>query len=35
MMKIMVAGASGVLGKMVCSELLRIFENQICLIVTD
>jgi saccharopine dehydrogenase-like NADP-dependent oxidoreductase len=35
MKKVMVVGASGVLGRMVCSELLRIFENQINLIVTD
>ncbi|GGM41418.1 hypothetical protein GCM10011351_29490 [Paraliobacillus quinghaiensis] len=35
MKKIMVVGASGVLGKLVCNELLRIFENQIKLIVTD
>ena len=31
----MVVGASGVLGKLVCMELLRIFETQIQLIVTD
>ncbi|WP_421664014.1 saccharopine dehydrogenase NADP-binding domain-containing protein [Lysinibacillus telephonicus] len=35
MKKIIVVGASGVLGKLVCNELLRIFENQIELIVTD
>ncbi|MCY8181057.1 saccharopine dehydrogenase NADP-binding domain-containing protein [Bacillus paralicheniformis] len=35
MKKMMVVGASGVLGKLVCIELLRIFENQINLIVTD
>ncbi|WP_280771681.1 saccharopine dehydrogenase NADP-binding domain-containing protein [Salipaludibacillus daqingensis] len=35
MKKVMVVGASGVLGKLVCNELLRIFENQINLIVTD
>jgi len=35
MKKIMVVGASGVLGKLVCIELLRVFENQIRLIVTD
>jgi len=35
MKKMMVVGASGVLGKLVCTELLRIFENQINLIVTD
>ncbi|PEX82832.1 saccharopine dehydrogenase NADP-binding domain-containing protein [Bacillus cereus] len=35
MKKIMVVGASGVLGKLVCIELLRIFDNQIKLIVTD
>ncbi|OIJ20719.1 hypothetical protein BKP45_07925 [Anaerobacillus alkalidiazotrophicus] len=35
MKKVMVIGASGVLGKLVCNELLRIFENQINLIVTD
>lgn len=31
----MVVGASGVLGKLVCTELLRIFENHIHLIVTN
>lgn len=35
MKKIMVVGASGALGKLVCIELLRIFENKINLIVTD
>ncbi|MGE7920828.1 saccharopine dehydrogenase NADP-binding domain-containing protein [Viridibacillus sp. NPDC093762] len=35
MKKILVIGASGVLGKLVCIELLRIFDNQIKLIVTD
>ncbi|TQR14849.1 saccharopine dehydrogenase NADP-binding domain-containing protein [Psychrobacillus vulpis] len=35
MKKVMVIGASGVLGKLVCIELLRIFDNQIKLIVTD
>lgn len=35
MKKVMVVGASGVLGKLVCSEFLRIFNNQIKLIVTD
>ncbi|MGZ9585301.1 saccharopine dehydrogenase NADP-binding domain-containing protein [Paenibacillus marinisediminis] len=35
MNKIMVVGASGVLGKLVCVELLRIFDNQIKLVVTD
>ncbi|MCZ0702908.1 saccharopine dehydrogenase-like NADP-dependent oxidoreductase [Natronobacillus azotifigens] len=35
MKKVMVVGATGVLGKLVCVELLRIFENQINLIVTD
>ncbi|MGG1876227.1 saccharopine dehydrogenase NADP-binding domain-containing protein [Paenibacillus cisolokensis] len=35
MTTMMVVGASGVLGKLVCGELLRIFENQIKLIVTD
>ena len=31
----MVVGASGVLGQLICSELLRIFDSQIKLIVTD
>lgn len=31
----MVIGASGVLGKLICIELLRVFDNQIQLIVTD
>ncbi|MEH7456695.1 saccharopine dehydrogenase NADP-binding domain-containing protein [Bacillus sp. JJ1127] len=35
MKKIMVVGASGVLGKLVCTELLRIFNNQVKLTVTD
>lgn len=35
MKKIMVVGASGVLGQLVCSELIRIFDSQIRLIVTD
>lgn len=35
MKKIMVVGASGVLGQLVCSELLRVFDSQISLIVTD
>nr|WP_106782991.1 saccharopine dehydrogenase NADP-binding domain-containing protein [Lysinibacillus timonensis] len=35
MKKVMVVGASGVLGQLVCAELLRIFENQIKLTVTD
>ncbi len=35
MEKIMLIGASGVLGKLVCDELLRIFKNPINLIVTD
>lgn len=35
MKKIMVIGASGVLGNLVCRELLRIFESQIKLFVTD
>jgi saccharopine dehydrogenase-like NADP-dependent oxidoreductase len=35
MKKIMVVGASGVLGKLVCIELLRLFEDQIKIIVTD
>lgn len=35
MKKIMVVGASGVLGKLVCTELLRIFNNQVQLTVTD
>ncbi|MBB4825606.1 saccharopine dehydrogenase-like NADP-dependent oxidoreductase [Sporosarcina luteola] len=33
--KIMVMGASGVLGQLICRELLRVFNNQIQLIVTD
>ncbi|MFJ7949987.1 saccharopine dehydrogenase NADP-binding domain-containing protein [Lysinibacillus sp. NPDC096418] len=33
--RVMVVGASGVLGKLVCTELLRIFDTQINLIVTD
>ncbi|MEK4145919.1 saccharopine dehydrogenase NADP-binding domain-containing protein [Robertmurraya sp. FSL W8-0741] len=35
MKKMMVVGASGVLGKLICMELLRVFEKQIKLIVTD
>ncbi len=35
MKKIIVVGASGVLGRLVCLELLRIFENNLHLIVTD
>ncbi|PAK55040.1 saccharopine dehydrogenase NADP-binding domain-containing protein [Paenibacillus sp. 7541] len=35
MTTIMVVGASGALGKLVCGELLRIFNNPIKLIVTD
>ncbi|WP_404458610.1 SDR family NAD(P)-dependent oxidoreductase [Oceanobacillus kapialis] len=35
MKTIMVVGASGVLGNLICEELLRIYENQIKLIVTD
>lgn len=35
MKKIMVVGASGVLGRLVCMELLRIFNNQVNLVVTD
>ncbi|MFF2291289.1 saccharopine dehydrogenase NADP-binding domain-containing protein [Peribacillus butanolivorans] len=35
MRKIMVIGASGVLGKLICIELLRVFDNKIKLIVTD
>jgi len=35
MKKIMVVGALGVLGKLVCMELLRIFNNQVELVVTD
>ncbi|MGA3677903.1 saccharopine dehydrogenase family protein [Lysinibacillus agricola] len=35
MKKIMVVGASGVLGQLVCHELLRIYNHQIRLIVTD
>lgn len=31
----MVIGASGVLGKLICIELIRVFDNQIKLIVTD
>lgn len=31
----MVIGASGVLGKLICIELLRVFDSQIKLIVTD
>jgi saccharopine dehydrogenase-like NADP-dependent oxidoreductase len=35
MKKIMVVGASGVLGNLLCTELLRLFEDQIKIIVTD
>jgi len=35
MKKVMVIGASGVLGRLVCKELLRIFNNQVTLVVTD
>lgn len=35
MKTVRVVGASGVLGQFVCAELLRIFENEIKLIVTD
>ena len=35
MIKVMVVGASGVLGRLICMELLRIFNNQVTLIVTD
>ncbi|MBM7717466.1 saccharopine dehydrogenase-like NADP-dependent oxidoreductase [Bacillus thermophilus] len=35
MRKMMVIGASGVLGKLICIELIRVFDNQIKLIVTD
>lgn len=35
MQNVMVVGAAGVLGKLVCMELLRIFNNQINLTVTD
>lgn len=31
----MVVGASGVLGRLVCTEVLRIFNNQVTLVVTD
>lgn len=34
-MKIMVIGASGVLGRLICNELIRIYANKIELIVTD
>ncbi|MEI2393147.1 saccharopine dehydrogenase NADP-binding domain-containing protein [Priestia megaterium] len=34
-MKIMVVGASGVLGRLVCNELIRIYANKLELIVTD
>ncbi|GAB2536170.1 saccharopine dehydrogenase NADP-binding domain-containing protein [Gracilibacillus alcaliphilus] len=35
MKKIMIAGATGVLGKLVCHEIIRLFETQTTLIVTD
>ncbi|MEG0259063.1 MAG: saccharopine dehydrogenase NADP-binding domain-containing protein [Lysinibacillus sp.] len=35
MKKVIVVGASGVLGKLVCTELLRIFDSKIDLVVTD
>ncbi|WP_397538587.1 saccharopine dehydrogenase family protein [Rummeliibacillus pycnus] len=35
MQKVMVVGASGVLGRLVCKEVLRIFNNQVTLVVTD
>ncbi|KAB2331669.1 saccharopine dehydrogenase NADP-binding domain-containing protein [Bacillus mesophilum] len=35
MKNIMVVGASGALGRLVCNELQRLFDNQIKLIVTD
>lgn len=35
MKKVLVVGASGVLGKLVCTELLRIFDSKIDLVVTD
>ncbi|OEH93637.1 saccharopine dehydrogenase NADP-binding domain-containing protein [Bacillus solimangrovi] len=35
MTRIMVVGASGVLGKLVCDELLRIFNNELNLVITD
>lgn len=35
MQKVMVVGASGVLGRLVCIELLRVFDNQVTLVVTD
>lgn len=31
----MVIGASGVLGQFICTELLRVYDNQIKLILTD
>lgn len=33
--QVMVVGASGVLGRLICTELLRIFHHQMTLIVTD
>ena len=35
MKEIMVVGASGTLGNLVCMELLRIFKNEINLTITD
>lgn len=35
MTKIMIVGASGVLGKLICQELLRVFNNNISLVVCD
>ena len=35
MSKVMVVGASGVLGRLICTELMRIFNNQVNLVVTD
>ncbi|MDR4316254.1 saccharopine dehydrogenase [Niallia circulans] len=35
MEKVIVVGAAGVLGKLICTELLRIFNNSIKLVVTD
>ncbi|MFF5995015.1 saccharopine dehydrogenase NADP-binding domain-containing protein [Lysinibacillus sp. KU-BSD001] len=35
MKRVMVVGSSGVLGKLICTELLRIFGNTIHLVVSD
>lgn len=35
MRKVIVVGASGVLGQLICTELLRIFDHQITLTITD